>query len=67
MTVNEGLRFAAGIAVLISVVLAYSVSQYWLLLTVFVGLNLVQSAFTHRCPMMWLLKKLGFRQEIAID
>ncbi len=64
MTVDEGLRMVAGIVVLVSVVLAYSVHQYWLLLTAFVGLNLLQSAFTRWCPMMVILKKLGLRQSV---
>lgn len=63
MTVNEGLRLIAGVVVLVSVALAYFISQYWLLLTAFVGLNLLQSAFTRWCPMMWVLQKLGFRRE----
>ena len=67
MTVNEGLRLIAGLVVLASVVLAYTVSQYWLLLTAFVGLNLVQSAFTRWCPMMVILRKAGLRREIAAE
>ncbi|MCB0220362.1 MAG: DUF2892 domain-containing protein [Chrysiogenetes bacterium] len=64
MTINEGLRLVAGVVVILSVVLAHYVSQYFLLLTGFVGLNLLQSAFTHWCPMMWLLGKLGLKKEI---
>lgn len=67
MTINEGLRFVAGIVILVTVVLAYTVSQYWLLLTAFVGLNLLQSAFTKWCPMMVILKRLGFLQEVAVE
>ena len=33
----------------------------WYLFTAFVGLNLLQSAFTRWCPAMWALRKLGFR------
>ncbi|MFW5992677.1 MAG: YgaP family membrane protein [Desulfohalobiaceae bacterium] len=36
-------------------------SCWWLLLTALVGVNLLQSAFTDICPMMWLLKVLGFK------
>ncbi len=61
MTVNEGLRMMAGIVILISVALVYFHSPYWLLLTAFVGLNLLQSAFTKWCPAMNILKKLGFK------
>lgn len=64
MTINEGLRMVAGIVVILSVVLAHYVSEYFLLLTAFVGLNLLQSAFTHWCPMMWVLEKMGLKKEI---
>jgi hypothetical protein len=43
----------------LSVLLAYYHSLYWLLFTAFVGLNLLQSAFTNWCPMMAILRKLG--------
>ena len=64
MTINEGLRLVAGSFVLGTVLLGYFVSPYWFLFTGFVALNLIQSAFTHWCPMMWLLQKLGFQQEV---
>ena len=59
MTVERFLRGIAGAFVLASVVLARYHSPYWLLFTGFVGLNLLQSAFTDWCPMMYVLKKLG--------
>ena len=59
MTVERVLRLIAGAFVLASVLLGYFVSRYWLLFTVFVALNLIQSAFTNWCPMMTILRKLG--------
>ncbi len=59
MTVERGLRLMAGIVILVSVALIQYVSHYWILLTAFVGLNLLQSAFTNWCPMVWLLARLG--------
>jgi Protein of unknown function (DUF2892) len=59
MTVERGLRFMAGTMVLLSIALAHFVSAYWLWLTVFVGLNLLQSAFTNWCPAMSILRALG--------
>jgi hypothetical protein len=59
MTINESLRAIAGAFVLISVALGLLVSPYWFAFTAFVGLNLVQSAFTRWCPMIALLRKLG--------
>ena len=59
MTVERGLRLLAGVMVLLSVALTYYVSHYWILLTVFVGLNLLQSAFTNWCPAMPFLRSMG--------
>lgn len=67
MTVNEGLRLIAGLFVLASVVLGYMVSPLFYLFTGFVALNLMQSAFTHWCPMMWLLEKAGFKRETVLS
>jgi hypothetical protein len=64
MTINEGLRLIAGAFVLLSVVLGHYVSPYWFLFTAFVGLNLLQSAFSHWCPMMWVLEKAGFTHDV---
>jgi len=59
MTVNRLLRLIAGSFILISLALAHFVSPKWLYFTAFVGLNLLQSAFTNWCPMMTILRKLG--------
>ena len=59
MSVDRWLRLIAGTFVLLTVALGLWVSPYWLLFTAFVGLNLLQSAFTNWCPMMTLLRKLG--------
>ena len=61
MTIESGLRLVAGVVVLASVSLGYFYSPYWLILTAFVGLNLLQSAFTNWCPMMWILARIGLR------
>lgn len=63
MTVNAALRLMAGTVVLISLVLGTVVSQNWFYLTGFVGLNLLQSAFTGWCPAITIFKKLGLKQE----
>jgi len=59
MTVERYLRAIAGSFVFLTVVLGYYRSHYWLLFTAFVGLNLLQSAFTNCCPMMAILRRLG--------
>jgi len=53
------LRGIAGFMVLVSLGLAQVHSPNWLILTAFMGLNLLQSAFTNWCPMMLVLKTLG--------
>lgn len=63
MTVNEGLRLLAGLFVLLSISLGFLVHPAWLLLAAFVGLNLIQSAFSHTCPAMWVLRRAGLRDD----
>ena len=59
MTIERSIRAIAGSFILLSLLLAYLVSPYWLLFTAFVGANLLQSAFTGWCPMEILLSRLG--------
>lgn len=59
MNVNESLRAVAGLFVVVSLALGYWVHPAWFLFTAFVGLNLLQSAFTKWCPLMTILRKLG--------
>lgn len=61
MTIDEALRLLAGVFILTSVALAHFVSPWWLLLTLFVAVNLFQSAFTRWCPAMMVFRKLGLR------
>jgi hypothetical protein len=65
MTIERGLRLAAGVVVLFSVGMGYLVHPVWLLLTAFAGLNLLQSAFTNWCPMVWILVRLGLQPCVA--
>lgn len=53
------IRAVAGALVLIAISLAYFVNINWLLLAAFVGLNLLQSAFTGFCPLEKILERLG--------
>jgi hypothetical protein len=59
MTVNDYLRAIAGALIVASLVLGYLIHPGFFLFTAFVGLNLLQSAFTGWCPMMMLLRKAG--------
>ena len=59
MNIDRAVLAFAGMMVLASVALVYFVSPWWLLLTAFVGLNLLQSSFTGFCPAAMLLRKFG--------
>jgi hypothetical protein len=63
ISVNEGLRAVAGLFILLSVALGLWVNPWFFAFTAFVGLNLLQSAFTRWCPMMWVLGKTGCRTD----
>jgi DUF2892 family protein len=62
MTIERGLRGVAGFFVMASVALGYWVHPGFFLFTAFVGANLFQSAFSNACPMMAILRKLGFTE-----
>jgi len=61
MTVSQAVMAFAGGMVLLSVLLTVTVSPYFVWLTVFVGANLLQSAFTGLCPAAKIMRKLGFK------
>ncbi len=60
MKIDLFIRVLAGSMVLLGVALAHFMSPGWLLLPCFVGLNLIQSAFTGFCPPSLVLRKLGW-------
>ena len=57
MSIDRIVMAFAGAVVLIATVLAYVHSDYWLLLTGFVGLNLFQASFTGFCPLATIVKR----------
>ncbi|MBF0452374.1 MAG: DUF2892 domain-containing protein [Candidatus Magnetomorum sp.] len=59
MKMEHYIRAIAGCVILISILLSLIHHLYWIGLTAFVGVNLLQSAFTKWCPMELLLEKLG--------
>ena len=64
MSVERIVLAFAGFMILLTLALGVSASpifhhEYWLWFTAFVGLNLLQSAFTGFCPLAMILKKLG--------
>jgi hypothetical protein len=62
MTMEQYIRAIAGTFVLVSLALGYLYSPYWHLFTAFVGLNLLQSAFTRWCLMETILERSGVAQ-----
>jgi hypothetical protein len=67
MNIDRAIFAFAGIMILLSVALATLISPYWLLFTAFIGLNMLQSAFTGFCPAAIILKKLGVRAGCAFN
>jgi hypothetical protein len=59
MSTENKIRAFAGVFILGSLTLSQLHSPYWLLFTAFVGVNLLQSSFTHFCPLELILRKLG--------
>lgn len=62
MKMEQYIRAFAGSFILISLLLSL-LSKWWLLLTAFVGVNLLQSAFTGFCPLEKILAKFGIPKE----
>jgi hypothetical protein len=65
MSLDRTVLAFAGAMVLLSVALTFWVSPYFLWLTVFVGLNMLQSAFTGFCPAAMLFRRLGVKPGTA--
>ena len=61
MTIDKAVMAFAGLVVLVSLALAQTQSPLWLLLTAFVGLNLIQASFTGFCPAAIVFKRLGVK------
>ena len=61
MTVDNGVRIVAGCMLLLSLLLTAWVHPGFVWLSVFVGVNLIQSAFTGFCQAAMLLKRLGLK------
>ena len=66
MTRIRGVYLMAGTMVLVSVALGHFVSEWWYLLTVFVGVNLVQASFTGICPAEMILARLGVPESAGL-
>ena len=67
MSIDRAVMAFAGALVLVSLLLSQIFSPYWLLLTTFVGANLIQASFTGFCPAAIVFKKLGCRAGTAFS
>ena len=65
MSIDRIVFAFAGMMILLSLALSYLFTPYWLLLAAFVGLNMLQAAFTSFCPLALILKKLGAKPGAA--
>lgn len=63
MSIERGVEAFAGFMVLLSLALTYFVHPGFVWLTVFVGANLFQQAFTGFCPAAMAMRRLGLRSE----
>jgi hypothetical protein len=61
MSIDKAVLAFAGFMVLLSLLLAHFVSPLWLWFTAFIGLNMLQSAFTGFCPAAMIFRKLGLK------
>ena len=65
MTLDRAILAFAGLMILLSLALTLLVSPLWMWLTAFIGVNLLQSAFTGFCPAAKLFKLFGVREGCA--
>ena len=65
MTLDRAVQAFAGVMVLVSVLLTQFVHPNFFWLTVFIGANLFQSAFTGFCPAAKVMRKLGIGRDAA--
>ena len=65
MSLEQAVNPFAGVMILISVALTQLASPWWWLLTAFVGVNLLQSAFSGVCPAAMLMRRLGVGRGVA--
>lgn len=59
MNLDRAVMAFAGVMILLSLVLTHFVSPWFWLFTAFIGLNLLQAAFTGFCPAAIVFRKLG--------
>jgi len=61
MNIDKAVLAFAGCVVLLGLILAREVSSWWLVLSAFAGLNMIQAAFTGFCPAAIVFRKMGLK------
>ena len=61
MSVDRAVLVFAGMMIFVSLLLTYFVHPAFVWFTAFIGLNMIQSAFTGFCPAASVFRKLGLR------
>jgi len=67
MSIERGVTAFAGFMVLLSLLLTWKVHPGFIWLTVFVGANLLQSAFTGFCPAAIIMRKMGMKSAKELE
>lgn len=67
MNIDRAMFLFAGCVVLAGIALSLLVHPWWIALTAFAGLNMIQAAFTGFCPAAAAMKRLGLRTGTAFD
>lgn len=65
MSIDRAVMAFAGVMILVSLVLSQLHTPYWLFLTAFIGLNLLQASFTGFCPAAKVFTWLGLHAGVA--
>jgi len=63
MYIEKYLKIIWGVAILTGVLLGAFVNKYWLILAGFIGVHLIQMAFTDFCLAGKILKALGVKNK----
>ena len=61
MTLDRAVMIFAGSVVLLGIALSFAVHPWWIALSVFAGLNMIQAGFTGFCPAAMVFKAMGVR------
>lgn len=65
MTIDRAVMMFAGFMVLLSVALTFYVSPWFILFTIFIGLNQIQASITGFCPAALVFRKFGCPAGVA--